>query len=79
MTCDCEVEGQERCHAGDDCRVTERIKRSVDRVVMPHQWGIDEGGFRLCINCGTAEHKKPYQGFHYWLTGIGCQSDPGCR
>lgn len=45
--------------------------RPVDRVVIPHHWGRNEGG--------TAEHKKPFEGFRYWFAGVGYTSEPKCR
>lgn len=53
-------------------------KRPIDRLVM-HRWGPNEGGYRLCKNCGTAEHKKPFDSYRYWFAGVGYESDPGCR
>lgn len=51
----------------------------VERRVIPHRWGADEGGYRLCLDCGTAEHKNPFGGYVYWFSGVGYENDQGCR
>jgi hypothetical protein len=50
----------------------------VERTVIPHNFGADEGGYRVCINCGTSEHKREFEGGRYWFAGAGYSSDPGC-
>jgi hypothetical protein len=51
----------------------------VERNVIRHRWRTNEGGYRLCLDCGTAEHNRPFEGFIYWFAGVGYISDPGCR
>lgn len=62
-----------------DAFLAKEGNRPVDRVVMPHNWGRNEGGYKLCVKCGTAKHSKPFEGFKYWFSGVGYHSDPGCR
>ena len=58
---------------------TPEVERPVDRIVRPHHWGHSEGGYRLCLYCGMAEHKKPFQGYKYWFAGAGYVDDQGCK
>jgi hypothetical protein len=46
MTCGCENEGGESCHAGEDCAVIERINSSVDYVADLEKKMVSEG-FRV--------------------------------
>ncbi len=46
---------------------------------MTHEWGVDEGGFRLCINCGMTKHDRAFYGYTYWLNGTGNESAAPCK
>lgn len=34
--------------------------------------------FKVCSYCGAAAHKWPYEGFNYWLAGVGLLVEPRC-
>ena len=57
----------------------QRRDSPLERFVIPHKFGENEGGYRQCKVCGTTEHKKPFNGYLYWLASIGYESDIGCR
>lgn len=38
-----------------------------------------EHGYLVCQVCGTADNKKPYHGFRWWLAGVGYLVEPDCK
>jgi len=43
-----------------------------------HEYVADVG-ILICKKCGTADNKKPYRGFRYWLRGDGYHVEPECK
>lgn len=48
------------------------------KSIPEHDWD-NKSGYKVCKTCGTAKHKKKFEGFKYWYAGVGYESDPGCR
>lgn len=49
-----------------------------ERFVIQHEYGENEGGYRLCKKCGTAKHHRKFEGFRFWFAGVGYESEPEC-
>lgn len=47
--------------------------------VKPKHEYVAEHGFLVCKKCGAADNKKAYQGFRYWLVGVGYHVEPDCE
>jgi len=46
--------------------------------VKAHKYVL-EHGYLVCQVCGTADNKKPYHGFRWWLAGVGYHVEPECK
>jgi hypothetical protein len=44
-----------------------------------HVFRFDIPGCKVCKKCGMAEHKTKYEGFKYWLAGVGHHEPPKCE
>jgi hypothetical protein len=50
----------------------------VERRVIQHNYGHDEGGYALCKNCGAAKHIREFEGYRFWFAGAGYEQEPEC-
>jgi len=44
-----------------------------------HSYEPAGNGFSICSVCGTAKHEKKFDGYIYWLAGIGYSKNPACE
>lgn len=62
-----------------DSKNGEKNDKKVGENSTPHYYKYClHSRCRICTKCGCALHKKEYQGFKYWLRGVGYHDEPFC-